>query len=111
MNTHPESTDSLLTKAPALNLLAGGNSPDAKPSAVLATLDISASVIASAPLPHVRWIAACRSLIRACRNLNSLNALWSAILQEAERYTEEAIAFLETIWQQRFSYLSSRQQI
>jgi len=58
-----------------------------------------------------QWIAACRSLIRACRNLNSLNALWSAILQEAERYTEEAIAFLETIWQQRYSYLSSRQQI
>jgi hypothetical protein len=58
-----------------------------------------------------QWIAACRSLIRACRNLNSLNALWSAILQEAERYTEEALAFLETIWQQRYSYLSSRQQI
>jgi hypothetical protein len=31
MNTHPENKETL-----ALNLLAGGNSPDAKPSAVLA---------------------------------------------------------------------------
>lgn len=58
-----------------------------------------------------QWLAACRTLIRACRNLNSLNALWSAILQEAQRYTENAIAQLEAIWQQRYTYLSSRQQL
>jgi hypothetical protein len=40
----------------AINLLAGGNPPGAKPLAVLAALDISASVIASAPLPHSRWL-------------------------------------------------------
>jgi hypothetical protein len=50
MNMHLESTDSM-----KLNLLVGGNSPDAKPLAVLASLDISASAIASAPLPHSRW--------------------------------------------------------
>lgn len=50
MNTHLKSTDSL-----TLNLFIGGNSPDAKPSGVLATLDASPSVIASAPLPHFRW--------------------------------------------------------
>jgi hypothetical protein len=39
--------------------------------------------------------------------LNSLNALWLAILQEAERYTEEALAQIEAIWQQRYTDLSS----
>ncbi len=58
-----------------------------------------------------QWLAACRTLIRACRNLNCLNALWSAILQESDRYTENAISQLETIWQQRYTYLSSRQQL
>jgi D-alanyl-D-alanine carboxypeptidase/D-alanyl-D-alanine-endopeptidase (penicillin-binding protein 4) len=48
---HPELADSQ-----PLNLFTGGNSPDAKPYAVLALrLDMSASVIASAPLPHFRW--------------------------------------------------------
>ena len=50
MNIHPDSKDSL-----SLNLLIGGNSPDAKSLAVLAELDISASIIASAPLPRSRW--------------------------------------------------------
>lgn len=58
-----------------------------------------------------QWLAACRTLIRACRNLNSLDALWSAILQEAYRYTEETLAQLEAIWQQRYTYLSSRQKL
>jgi hypothetical protein len=57
-----------------------------------------------------QWIAACRTLIRFCPNLQTLNDLWSAILQEAERYTEEALARLEAIWQQRYTYLSKRQQ-
>ena len=52
MNIHPDSKDSL-----SLNLLIGGNSPDAKSLAVLAELDISASIIASAPLPRSRWEA------------------------------------------------------
>jgi hypothetical protein len=52
MNTHPKNKDSL-----SLNLLSGGNSPDAKPLGVLTALDINPSVIASAPLPHLRWIA------------------------------------------------------
>jgi hypothetical protein len=57
-----------------------------------------------------QWIAACRTLIRFCPNLEALNALWLLILKEAERYTEEAIARLEAIWQQRHAYLSKRQQ-
>jgi hypothetical protein len=54
---HLESTVflSLSKDSMKLNLLVGGNSPDAKPLAVLASLDISASAIASAPLPHSRW--------------------------------------------------------
>jgi len=57
-----------------------------------------------------QWIAACRSLIYFCPNLPVLNALWSIIRQEAERYTKEALSRLEVIWQQRYDYLSSRQQ-
>ena len=50
MNIHPKNKDALWG-----NLLVGGNSPDTKPLAVLAALDISASAIASAPLPQIRW--------------------------------------------------------
>jgi hypothetical protein len=42
--------------------------------------------------------------------LQTLNALWSLILQEGERYTKEALSQLEAIWQQRRTYLSNRQQ-
>jgi hypothetical protein len=82
MNTHPESTDSLLTKAPALNLLAGGNSPDAKPSAVLATLDISASVIASGELPHFRWLMTDVALRRCARDSYALLTQAIAYVQQ-----------------------------
>jgi hypothetical protein len=57
-----------------------------------------------------QWIAACRTLIRFCRNLETLNALWSLILQETQRYTEEACSRLEAIWQERKTYLCDRQQ-
>jgi hypothetical protein len=57
-----------------------------------------------------QWIAACRTLLRFCRNLEALNALWSLILQEAQRYTQEAFSRLEAIWQQRQTYLCDRQQ-
>jgi hypothetical protein len=55
-----------------------------------------------------QWIAACRTLIRFCPNLEALNTLWSAIVQEAERYTEDALARLETLWQQRYADLFNR---
>ena len=55
-----------------------------------------------------QWIAACRSLIRNCQNLPALDTLWSAILKEAERYTEEALARLEAIWQQQYTDLWHR---
>ncbi|HEY9666477.1 MAG TPA: hypothetical protein V6C91_06705 [Coleofasciculaceae cyanobacterium] len=57
-----------------------------------------------------QWIAACRTLIRFCPNVETLNILWSAILQEAQRYTEDSLSQLEVIWQQRCTHLSSRQQ-
>ena len=57
-----------------------------------------------------QWIAACRTLIHSCSNLPALNALWSAILQEDQRYTEDALSRIEAIWQQRYTYLYSRQQ-
>jgi hypothetical protein len=54
-----------------------------------------------------QWIAVCRSLIRFCPNLQTLNALWSLIQQESERYSKEALSQLEAIWQQRHAYLSN----
>jgi hypothetical protein len=58
-----------------------------------------------------QWIAACRTLIRFCPTLEALNALWSLILQEAQRYAEEAFSRLEASWQQRQTDLCDRQQI
>lgn len=55
-----------------------------------------------------QWIAACRSLIRFCPNLETLNTLWSLILQETQRYTEEGFSRLEAIWQQRQTDLRDR---
>ncbi len=57
-----------------------------------------------------QWITACRSLIRFCPDLQTLNALWSLTLQEGERYTKEALSQLEAVWQQRRTYLSNCQQ-
>lgn len=57
-----------------------------------------------------QWIAACRTLIRCCSNLNTLSALWQSILRETQRYTQEALSRLEAIWQQRYTDLSCRQQ-
>jgi hypothetical protein len=57
-----------------------------------------------------QWIAACRTLIRYCPNLNTLDILWQSILQEAQRYTEDALSRLEAIWQQRYTDLSNRPQ-
>lgn len=53
-----------------------------------------------------QWIAACRTLINGCRQLSELEAVWLAILQEAARYTEEALVQLEVIWQQRYRYVN-----
>src|SRR4028119_1064996 len=57
-----------------------------------------------------QWIAACRTLICYCSNLSTLNDLWQSILQEAQRYTEDALSRLEATWQQRYTDLSNRQQ-
>ncbi len=57
-----------------------------------------------------QWIAACHTSIGSCRNLNTLNDLRHLILQEAQRYTQEALSRLETLWQQRYADLCSRQQ-
>ncbi len=57
-----------------------------------------------------QWIAACRTLICYCSNLTTLNDLWQSILQEAQRYTEDALSRLEATWQQRYTDLSNRQQ-
>ena len=57
-----------------------------------------------------QWIAACRTLIRCCSSLSTLNELWLSILAEAQRYEEDAIARLKTMYQQRYADLSLRQQ-
>jgi hypothetical protein len=48
--------------------------------------------------------------MRYSPNLNVLDNLWQSILQEAQRYTEEAFSQLEAIWQKRYTDLSNRQQ-
>jgi hypothetical protein len=52
-----------------------------------------------------QWIAACRTLIRSCRDLRTLKVVWSAIEREATRYTEEAIARLFEIHEQQKAHL------
>jgi len=56
-----------------------------------------------------QWIVACSVLMRYCSNLSTLNTIWQSILQEAQRYTEDALFRLETIWQERHTHLSNRQ--
>jgi hypothetical protein len=55
-----------------------------------------------------QWIAVCRTLIRFCPNLETLNTLWLLIHQESQRYTKEGFSRLEAIWQQRQTYLRDR---
>jgi hypothetical protein len=50
-----------------------------------------------------QWIAACSTLIRFCPNLQALNTFWESILQEAQRYTEEAFSRLDAIFQHKLS--------
>ncbi len=52
-----------------------------------------------------QWVAACCTLIPACREGNKLNLVWSAIEREATRYTEEAFNRLTEIHSQRLAYL------
>lgn len=56
-----------------------------------------------------QWLAACRALMQRCSNLPELHELWRAILKEAKRYTENFLARLEAMQQQRYAYLSSSQ--
>jgi hypothetical protein len=48
-----------------------------------------------------QWVAACCTLIRFCRDLKSLEAVWSAIKREAQRYTEEAFMRLSKLYDQQ----------
>lgn len=57
-----------------------------------------------------QWIAACRTLIRCCSSLSTLNELWQSILQEQERYVDDGIARLKTTYQQRYADLFLREQ-
>jgi len=52
-----------------------------------------------------QWVAACCTLIRACRDGKALKLIWSAIEREADRYTEEAFSRLSEIHAQRQAYL------
>jgi hypothetical protein len=52
-----------------------------------------------------QWVAACCTLIRACRDLKALKLVWSAIEREATRYTEEGFNRLSEIHAQRQAYL------
>ncbi|NEO31633.1 MAG: hypothetical protein F6K36_14600 [Symploca sp. SIO3C6] len=52
-----------------------------------------------------QWIVACSTLVSFCPNLDVLDAVWSLILREAQRYTEDALGRLEVIWERRRAYL------
>jgi hypothetical protein len=52
-----------------------------------------------------QWVAACSTLIRACREAKALKLVWSAIEREATRYTEEAFSRLTEIHAQQQAYL------
>ncbi len=52
-----------------------------------------------------QWVAACSTLIRACREAKALKLVWSAIEREATRYTEEAFNRLVEIHAQQQAYL------
>jgi len=52
-----------------------------------------------------QWVAACCTLIRACRDWKALKLVWSAIEREATRYTEQAFNRLWEIHAQRQAYL------
>jgi hypothetical protein len=54
-----------------------------------------------------QWVAACCTLMRFCRDLNALEAVWSAILREAQRYTEDALIRLTQLYEQWQRYLST----
>lgn len=56
----------------------------------------------------IQWVNACCVVIRGCRDMKALKAVWSALKKEANRYTEEAIALLYQLCQQRQAYLLSR---
>ena len=53
-----------------------------------------------------QWVAACCTLIRSCQDLKALKLVWSAIKREAERYTQEGIARLSQLHEQRVAQLS-----
>lgn len=42
----------------------------------------------------VHWVNACCVLIRGCQDVKALKVVWLALKKEANRYTEEAIAYL-----------------
>ncbi|NER26939.1 MAG: hypothetical protein F6J89_04725 [Symploca sp. SIO1C4] len=52
-----------------------------------------------------QWLTACYTLMHGCRSINALDTLWNSILQETQRYTEEALTQLQALWQQRQAYL------
>lgn len=57
-----------------------------------------------------QWIAACKTSMDSCRSLDALDDLRHLILQEAQRYTQEALSRLETLWQERYADLCNCQQ-
>ncbi len=58
-----------------------------------------------------QWIAAYSTLIRSCRSLKALNAVWSAIEQETKRYTEDSLAKLSQLHEQRQVLLATEQPL
>ncbi|HEY9613681.1 hypothetical protein [Allocoleopsis sp.] len=52
-----------------------------------------------------QWVAACCTLIRACREAKVLKLVWSAIEREVDRYTKEAFNRLSEIHAQQQAYL------
>jgi hypothetical protein len=58
-----------------------------------------------------QWVAACSTLMRSCRDLKALHAVWSAINREAARYTEDANALRACFANARLSQLYEQRQV
>lgn len=58
-----------------------------------------------------QWINACSGLLRFCRNFEALKFVWSAILKESDRMTEEGLERLKQIYQQQLTLLSRRKNV
>lgn len=58
-----------------------------------------------------QWVNAVSGLLRFCRNFKALKFVWSAILKESDRYTEEGWEILKQTYQQQQVFINEQLSI